>query len=204
MDHLTDRSRIKTILVFLLVLSVIFSGCKKTSTKTESQSSTKEEFTLESLAGESFLLTGGTGSAAMINISKDGKFKGSFRDSRMEDSGVDYDGTVYYSGFNGEFGEPQMITEYIYTMEVNSIETEVSPGEEIIEDSVKYISTEPFGMDINSSITVYLPGADISDAPAEFISFAKSGYYFEGNIIPVMAFMTEQNGSVFGWMQQPR
>lgn len=204
MKKQTGINRFRKLFILMLALSVFFCACKKTPEKTESESNTGEEFTLESLSGESFLLTGGTGFASMINISKDGKFKGSYRNSRMDESGVDYDGTVYYSGFVGEFSEPVEIGENTYSISINSLETEVAPGEESIEDAVRYISTEPFGFDSGSSITVFLPGADISGTSPEFISYAKSGYYFEGNIIPVMAFMTEQNGSVFGWMQQPR
>ena len=50
-------------------------------------------------------------------------------------------------------------------MEVSAISTSVLPGREVIQDGLRYISTEPYGFEEGKIFDLFLPGSYTSDMP---------------------------------------
>lgn len=198
--------KINRFLSFLLIVTIVsFCACgKKTSdiAADTMSDSTKEPFGFEKLSEGSFLFTSGAGGwATLLTINKDGTFSGDYHDSEMGTVGADFDGTVYTCTFSGRFSEPAMIDENTYSMHVDSLSCDNPPGEEYIEDGIKYIYSEPYGIEDGADFTVFLPESDTDNMSEDFIMWAKNEYYFEGNKLPVIGLMTEIDSNIYGWMQ---
>lgn len=132
-------------------------------------SSGSAESIFETLPAE-FIFSSGIGNwRTYIDIKNDGSFTGQYSDADMGDTGNGYpNGIVYLCDFEGEFSEPVQIDQYTYSMKLESIELEKTPGEEYIENGVKYICTEPSGLSGAEELLIYLPGIKMSDLPKEF------------------------------------
>lgn len=149
------------------------------------------------LSGSGYLFTSGAGGwGTVLYIEPDGSFFGEFHDSELGESGVDYDGSVYISKFNGTFSSLFKIDEKTYSMEVTSLTTENEPDTEEILDGVRYVYTLPYGVELGEEFKVHLPDIDVSEFSEEFKVTAQGSFYFEGDILPVVALETNvsQNG----------
>jgi hypothetical protein len=135
---------------------------------------------------ESFVFTSGVGAwATVVTIHQDGTFEGTYHDSDMGDWGEDYEGgTVYLCSFAGKFTNIQEVDDYTYSMEIEYIDMDEEPGVEWIEDSVRYISSEPYGLDDPTIFYLYLPGATMADLPEEFVNWISMPYGWSTEDIP--------------------
>lgn len=126
---------------------------------------------------ESFIFSSGAGGwSTELFIEKDGSFYGTYHDSEMGSTGKKYpNGTVYICNFVGTFTEPKQLDEYSYSMQIKSLETENKPDKKYIEDGIKYICTEPYGLEDAKDIILYLPGYKINKLPKGY----KSWFAFE-------------------------
>lgn len=139
-----------------------------------------------------FLFTSGAGGwGTRLSIEADGSFYGEYHDSEFGLSGIDYDGSTYISKFKGTFSPLVKIDEKTYSMKVVSITTENEPDTEEILDGMRYIYTLPFGVELGKEFKVHLPDIDVSKLGDEFKKQAKGSFYFEGDILPVMALESE-------------
>ena len=121
---------------------------------------------------------GGWGTSLTINA--DGTFVGKYTDSDMGITGSGYtNGTCYISTFSGKFTDVEKVDEYTYSMRLESIETEEVVGEEWIEDGVKYIGAEPYGLESGEEFYLYLPGTQVENLSEDFISWAMFDLYEE-------------------------
>lgn len=121
-----------------------------------------------------FVFTSGAGGwATEITLNGDGTFNGQYQDSDPAYSGTRYpDGTVYICDFSGKFTMPKKISEYIYTMNLESLHVEGTPGEVYYENDKRYIVSEPYGFDNANEFQIYLPGASIAELPNGFLFWA--------------------------------
>lgn len=121
-----------------------------------------------------FVFAGGGGSwCTILNIEDNGKFSGQYHDSNMVDAGAEYpNGTMYICDFIGEFTNLKKINDYIYSMNIESLELEIPPGTIYYEDGIRYIASEPYGLDNADEFYIYLPGANLLELPQQFLSWA--------------------------------
>ena len=141
--------------------------------KTEAApSGVSEDNLFASLADQFSFASGAGGWSTELMISDDGSFTGDYHDSDMGDSGDDYPGgTVYVCSFSGRFGDVKKIDETTYAMHLQEISLENEVGDEWIEDGVRYVASEPYGLDNADEIMVYLEGTPTADLPEEFLSW---------------------------------
>lgn len=118
--------------------------------------------------------SGAGGWSTGMDIADDGTFTGSFHDSEMGSTGPGYPhGTVYSCNSNGKFSEPQVVDEHTLRMELEYLEIDHTPGDEKIEDQIRYIYSDPYGLDNADEFFIYLPGAEIAALPEGFLNWAK-------------------------------
>lgn len=122
---------------------------------------------------ESFSFASGVGAwSTSIHIDSDGTFEGFYYDMDMGVSGEEYPGgTMYVCSFSGKFTNIKKVNEYTYSMELEYIDREAEPGEEWIENEIKYIASEPYGLEEGKEFLLYLPEAPMSELPESFVEW---------------------------------
>lgn len=131
-----------------------------------------EENLFKALADHFSFASGAGGWSTELVINDDGSFTGDYHDSDMGDMGDDYpNGTIYVSKFSGRFGDVKKVNDTTYSMHLQEISLENEVGDEWIEDDVRYVASEPYGLDNADEIMVYLEGTPTADLPEEFLSW---------------------------------
>lgn len=119
------------------------------------------EFTFASGAG---------GWGTVLTLNPDGTFAGFFHDSDMGDTGDGYpNGTVYVCVFEGRFENIAQADEYTYTMTLGEMQTEAVPGDVWIEDGIRYIASDPYGISEGYAFTLYLPDTPLDTLSEDFL-----------------------------------
>lgn len=143
---------------------------------TEVTTNTSSDGTLRLLSDlpdfpEEFLYMSGVGGwFTSLKIKSDGSFTGYYMDADMGDNGDDYpNGTMYESVFSGKFTDFRKVSDYEYTMQLESILIEGEINSERFEDGVKIITTYAYGMDNPGEFIIYLPGRPTVDLPEDFM-----------------------------------
>lgn len=97
----------------------------------------------------------------------DGSFTGQYYDSDMGSVGEDYpNGTVYYCNFTGKFTEPERLDEFVYSVKLEELTYDTAEVESI-EDGVRYITAEPYGLENAGELRIYFPGYPIKNIPED-------------------------------------
>ncbi len=118
----------------------------------------------------SFLSGVGAWSTDLV-LSPDGNFSGEFHDSDMGEVGDEYpNGVVYISVFEGRFANITKVNDYTYKMTLEFLQVD-RLGEEWIEDGVKYISTEPYGLTGGTEFLFFYPETPIDELSEDFLSW---------------------------------
>lgn len=179
-----------------------FQGAPKEDTSETPKEEVKEGSLPSDFLGKNFVFASGAGAwGTVITLNEDGSFEGSFHDSNMGEIGDGYpNGTVYICEFKGKFTDIKPVEEGIWSMRLESLETEGEPGTEEIKDGVLFVTAEPYGMDGGENYLALLPGAstamlgeeswpwfygvlgvdikEVSEMPAAAIYNVESGYTF--------------------------
>ena len=121
----------------------------------------------EELPAEFIFTSGAGGWMTALNIADDGTFTGEYYDSNNDE--------IYICNFSGRFSKPKKINDYMYSMNLESLTQEGTPGEIYYENDFKYIVSEPYGLDNADQFYIYLPGTPIADLPDGFLSWAHLG-----------------------------
>ncbi len=132
-----------------------------------------EEFNLFAQLPSDFMFTSGAGAwSTDLTIYDDGTFVGSYHDADMGDDGEGYpNGTYYLCNFSGKFSTPVQIDEYSYSMKLEYLNMEETPGTETYEEGMRIIYSDPYGLENADTFIVYLPGTPVSYLPEEFVSW---------------------------------
>lgn len=148
--------------------------------------SVDEKTFFASLPHDFSFLSGAGGWSSDITLAGDGTFTGSYHDSDMGDSGEGYpDGTVYVSTFSGRFGNVRRVDDYTYSMHLLELKNNVTPGEERIEDGVRYVASVPYGLENADEVMVYLPGSELRSLPWDFVTWVSMPNAW-GNELPLL------------------
>lgn len=113
-----------------------------------------------------------------IDLESDGTFTGKCHDN---------DGNIrYICGFSGKFTMPQRVNDYIYTMNVESLELEEEPGVEVEDyyEDITLIYTEPFGFTDLGEFLIYLPGCPLKETGERFPFWLNVQIHSGANTIP--------------------
>ena len=124
----------------------------------------------ESLFPMDFYFSSGVGGwGTIMTLERDFSFYGSFHDSDMGDMTDAYpNGTCYVSIFHGNFQVLSQIDEYSYSLELTRVETETADGTIWIEDGIRYIACEAYGLE-GTEYVLYLPETPMEQLPEALI-----------------------------------
>lgn len=98
-----------------------------------------------------------------LTLNADGSFQGNFYDTNMGENTEDYpNGTTYTCNFSGLFADAVKLDEYSYSITLKELTTERERGEEWIEDGMRYIASDPYGLENCTEFILYLPQTPVS------------------------------------------
>lgn len=107
-----------------------------------------------------------------MELSNDGSFKGSYKDSDMGVVGNGYPkGTAYVCEFSGKFSNMRQIDDTTYAITLSEINTKRAEGEEWVEDGIRYISSGPYGLEEGKEFLLYTPQTPVKNLTEEFIQW---------------------------------
>ena len=144
----------KKVLVCLLALAVLMlSVCG---------AGAEEENVLDLLDGRIMEFTSGAGAwGTEIQFGKDGVFSGSFHDTEMGDAEEAYpNGTVYFCSFIGRLSLMEQVDDNCWKVKVEELEP--AAAAETIEDGVRYVPEEIYGLAEGDEMLLYRPGTPVS------------------------------------------
>ena len=129
---------------------------------------------LEQLNGKQFIFSSGVGAwYTSLTMGEDGPFVGEYHDSDMGDTGEGYpDGTVYGCLFHGRFEETEQIDEYSWKLKVAELALDDGQVPEAIEDGIRYITSDPYGLQEAKEMVLYLPGTPVDKLPEDFMPWS--------------------------------
>ncbi len=130
-----------------------------------------------------FVFSSGAGGwSTEIVLHNDGAFEGSYHDSDMGASGEGYLGTYYTCKFSGKFSDIKAVDANTYSMSLEEITTEETPGKEWIEDEVLYITGEPYGLEKGKNFLFYMPNTPVAGLSEEFLSWWPLRFSYGGEV----------------------
>lgn len=111
-----------------------------------------------------FIFSSGAGAwRTLLTLYADGTFTGYFQDSDMGVTDDAYpNGTAYICSFSGSFENITQVDAYTYSMTLGQLTTEHTPGEEWIEDGIRYVASGPYGLEGGSHFLFCLPDTPVS------------------------------------------
>ena len=144
--------RIMALVLSMLLLLPAVGACA------ESEALTFEDMT--SLAWS--FSSGAGGWSTDMQILEDGSFIGTYHDSEMGEMGDDYPyGTIYVCSFEGQMTLLEQVDEYSWKIRVDSLTLDDEPGQETIDDGIRFVTSELYGLSEGDEMTVYLPGTPV-------------------------------------------
>ena len=172
----------KKLLVLLLALCLILAivGCKKQPLPPEDPELPEIPENQEEVIGPkltlpidapmhfSFLSGAGAWSTELM-LYPDGTFTGSFHDSNMGEMGDEYPyGTVYLCDFEGRFLVDGQKNDTTYVLSLVELKTKRPVDEEWIEEQIRYVAAEPYGLEDGKTFLFYTPDTPTADL-TEFV-----------------------------------
>ena len=110
-----------------------------------------------------------------LTLERDGSFTGVYHDSEMGDQGEGYpNGSCYISTFSGGFGDIRQVDDHTWAMTLKELTVQETPGEEWIEDGVRYIASEAYGLDEGTEFLLYSPKTPTEGLNEEFLTWRPS------------------------------
>ena len=128
-------------------------------------------FTLKELEGKLFTFTSGAGAwSTTLAFDADGSFGGMFSDGELGDTGEGYeDGSIYGCSFSGTVALVGMTDEHTAQLKVTSLTLDEGQVPEAIEDGVRYVTTDPYGIAEGDDLEFFREGRTTSDLDEELV-----------------------------------
>ncbi|MCR5004932.1 MAG: hypothetical protein K6A77_03395 [Clostridiales bacterium] len=178
--------KVLLMLLMFLLYSVVFKGTLSVSVPmdyaeeesySEEAAAAAEEAPAEDsifaeLPSTNFVFASGAGGwATELRFNSDGSFAGAYHDSEMGLGSDEYDATVYVCNFQGQMSVIEKVDEYTYRLKLDWIDQTETPGEEWIDERVRYVGGSPYGLDNADELMLYLPGRPTDDLTEDCISW---------------------------------
>ena len=107
-----------------------------------------------------------------LTLERDGSFAGAYHDSEMGDQGEGYpNGSCYMSTFSGRFGRIRQVDDHTWAMSLEELTVQETPGEEWIEDGIRYIAAEAYGLEEGTEYLLYSPETPTEGLDEEFLTW---------------------------------
>ena len=148
------------------------AGAQKDGAETAQEEPVEEPASLFETLPECFLFSSGAGAwRTELSIAPDGSFTGAYTDPNAGWEG--HPAEQYYCNFSGQFSEPVQVDEFVWSVTVEALELEDTPGETtyVKADNLNRIASTPYGLENAKEVLIYLPGAAAEDLPEMFRSW---------------------------------
>ena len=134
-----------------------------------------------------FLFASGAGGwGTTLTLYPDGSFEGIYEDGE-NDAGPGYPrGTTYVCEFTGRFGEMTKLTDHTYVMKLEALDYD-EPGREWIEDEIRNISAEPYGLVGGEDFALYVPETPADALKEEFRSWWPDEYLWRAGTLQTLS-----------------
>ncbi len=121
----------------------------------------------------SFLFSSGAGAwGTGLVIAQDGSFTGDYGDSNMGETGDDYPkGTAYTCSFSGQFEDIEKVNDYTYRMTLGDVTLETGREEPWIEDGIRFVPADPYGLEDGETFYLYLPQTPLEELEETFLNW---------------------------------
>lgn len=118
---------------------------------------------LEALAGLEWSFSSGAGAwSTDLRLSADGSFAGEYHDSEMSEAADEYpNGTVYCCAFTGRMSLVKMADDGAWAVRVDSLTLEKATGEESVDEGIRFVTTEPYGIREGDELRLFRPGTPV-------------------------------------------
>lgn len=122
-----------------------------------------EASVFEELTGLEWSFCSGVGGwSTELWIQTDGSFSGVFHDSEMGETGDAYpDGTLYGCLFSGRMTMVERVDEYAWKIRIDALALDEGQVPEAIDDGIRYVTTEPYGVSEGDEMLLYRPGTPV-------------------------------------------
>ena len=105
-----------------------------------------------------------------LTLERDGSFSGAYHDSEMGDQGEGYpNGSCYISTFSGRFGDICQVDDHTWAMALEELTVQEEPDTEWIEDGVRYIASEAYGLEEGKEFLLYSPETPTEGLNEDFL-----------------------------------
>ena len=144
---------------------------------------------------------------AVLRISEDGSFRGSYEGRELDILSDEFDEIDYYSEFEGHFANPTRINPWTYTVELQDIRYLDEAEEFIITDETGWrvlnVSSRAYGLDGAWVFRIYIPGAPYYRLPQSFAAWYGNTVELANSPVelPTWGFWNPVDGSAFGTVQ---
>ena len=126
---------------------------------------------LSILKGQTLYFSSGVGGwDTSLTFGENGVFEGNYHDSEMGEMGEGYpDGTVYTCLFHGRLSAAEQLSATSWLLKVEENAIDEGQEAELIEDGIRFVAAEPYGLYKASEVVLYLPGTPVKDLPEGFL-----------------------------------
>lgn len=134
----------------------------------------------ETMAEYEWCFSSGVGAwSTEMKIEADGSFSGQYHDSEMGECEEAYpNGTVYGCSFSGRMSVIGQVDEKTWRIRVDVLQPDEGQVPEAIEDGIRYVTTDVYGISEGDEMLLCAPGTPI-DAFSEEIAFWTHAYLGE-------------------------
>ncbi len=132
---------------------------------------------------EFIMASGASSSYTRLSLHPDGSFEGFHSDNENMAAEEYPQGTRYYCEFTGRFDEITKIDEYSFSMRLAELNYGTERDKVWIQDEVRYIGSEAFGVERGEDFRFYLPGAPLGDLDEAFTEWSPDYYLWRDGAI---------------------
>ncbi len=156
------KKTIAWMLGLMLALTMTF-GCAETT-----------ESVLEPMSALTWEFSSGAGAwSTELQIQADGAFTGTFHDAEMGETGENYpDGTLYGCAFHGRMTPAEQVDEYTWKIRIDELAMDEGQVPEAVEDGVRYVTTDPYGISAGDEMLLCMPGTPVSGLTEDMLYWA--------------------------------
>ncbi len=148
---------------------------------------------------EWFFLSGAGGWSTDMRFLPDGTFEGEYHDSEMGETGEGYpNGTLYTCSFTGRMSVVEKVDEKTWKLKVEELKLDDEPGQEKIEENIRYVTSEVYGLSEGDTMILYAPGTPVELLSEDMQLWAHLNFMEEKPTeLPDWFLMSEANESGF-------
>ena len=149
---------------FALLMACTAVSAEEAAVQEPAGQESASQVSFEQLEGLEWSFSSGAGGwSTDLRILADGSFSGEFHDSEMGEVAEAYpNGTLYCCSFTGKMSLGKQIDEFSREIQIDSLTVDESQEKEAIEDGIRYVASEPYGISEHDTMCLYLPGTPVS------------------------------------------